>query len=87
MTTLTEEARWANLRDDLTAQFETWSLAGAEYRATAIVRELRRDGWRVPLPDHAVRSEALGAGRKLSADRIRQHMDACRAALRSGPAE
>lgn len=87
MTTLTEEARWANLRDDLVEQFETWSVPAADYRAAMIVRNLRRDGWRVPLPDHAIRTEALGSGRKLSADRVRQHMDACRAALRSGPAE
>lgn len=87
MTTLTEEARWANLRDDLVAQFEMWHVPAADYRAASIVRSLRIDGWRIPLPDHAVRTEAMGSGRKLSADRVRQHAEACRAALRPGPAD
>lgn len=83
MTTPTEEARWSNLRNFLEERFDGWGLTGPDYRAAVIVRELRHDGWRVPLPDHAIRNEPVGVNRpKLTPDRIRQHAEACRAALR-----
>jgi hypothetical protein len=105
MTTLTEEARWANLRNDLVAQFETWSIPAADYRAATIVRELRRKGWRTPIPawqrlplaadddvilkdnDDVNRYADDVRARSLSPERIQQHIDACRAALRSGPGD
>lgn len=83
MTTLTEEARWAKLRDALEARFDSWFLSASGVRAAEIVYDLRRSGWRAPLPDDALMPRwKPPAVRRLDPERVRQHAQACRDALR-----
>lgn len=84
MTTLSEEARWANLRYALEQQLDTWKVPYADACAEGIVADLRRTGWRIPLPDWDVRSEKPGNRRaKPPTATAREHIRACREAIRA----
>ncbi len=80
MTSLVEEARWANLREALGEQFHNWNLPYADDKADRLVYNLRRSGWRIPLPTD---SAPPPRGRAARPDSVRKHAEACRSALRN----
>lgn len=82
MTTLNEEARWAKLRTALEERLSDWRLDAASERAEGIVRDLRRSGWRIPLPDHQARNELWARRPTLRPEAVQRHAAACREALR-----
>lgn len=81
MTTMIEEARWAKLRNALEQMFEGWQLENPADRADRIVYDLRRSGWRVPLPED---SKPPPRGRAARPEQVRRHIAACREAIRQG---
>jgi hypothetical protein len=80
MTSLVEEARWSNLRDSLEDQFDQWDMPDPGQWADRIVYNLRRSGWRVPLPAD---SKVPPRGRAASPKAVRKHLADCRSAIRN----
>lgn len=80
MTSLVEEAKWANLREALGEQFHNWNLPYADDKADRVVYNLRRSGWRIPLPPD---SATPPRGRAARPDSVRKHIADCRNALRN----
>ncbi len=84
MTTLAEEACWARLRQELEQHLESWQVPAPEDYAEGFVWELRRSGWRTPLPDHDIRTERSTQRPVLRPEAVQRHAAACREALRAG---
>ena len=79
MTMLTEDFPWEALEASLEEMFARWRLTHAEQRARSIVGDMRRSGWRIPLPEG---QRPPDVGRPLAPERVRVGMDRCRQALR-----
>lgn len=85
MTSPTEEATWANLKQELEEQLEAWHVLFPNEHADTFVRKLRRTGWRIPLPDHATHDESWKKPRTRPArtEASQRYIDACREAIRT----
>ena len=81
MTTMIEEARWAKLRNALEERFTDWQLPHPADKANRLVYDLRRSGWRVPLPPG---TKPPPRGRPSRPEAVKRHAEACREAMRQG---
>ena len=80
MNTLTEDVVWEELRSSLEQRFTAWHLDHAEARAKSFVSELRRKGWRIPLPEG---SAPPRPGRPLHPEIVKRNIQRCRDELRA----
>ena len=79
MTMLTEDFPWEELEASLEKVFAQWCLTHAEQRAHSIVGDMRRSGWRIPLPEGQRPPER---GSPLDPERVHINAQRCREALR-----
>lgn len=77
---LAEDTAWDELRLSLEKRFAVWRLDHADKRARSIVEEMRRTGWRIPLP---AGSEPPKLGRPLHPEVVARNVQRCRDALRA----
>ncbi len=80
ITTPVEETVWDELLASLEKRFTVWNLDHSQQRAKSIVNELRRSGWRVPLPDG---SAPPRPGRPLHPEIVKRNIQKCRDELRA----
>lgn len=85
MTSPTEAATWANLQSMLEGKLTDWNVPNARGNAEGLVCELRRSGWRIPLPDHTIRNESWKQPRTRPArtEASQRYIEACRAAIKA----
>lgn len=87
MTLLTEEATWANLQMQLEENLHAWNVPYPEDSAKRFIHNLRATGWRTPLPDFTERNEGWKRRRPARTEATREHIAACRAAIRQAAKE
>lgn len=80
MISLAEDVPWEALEEALQRQFTGWNLSHADLRARSVVSNLRRSGWRIPLP---AGSEPPKMGTPLRPEVVKRNIQMCREAIRA----
>lgn len=84
MSTPDVEAAWGALARRLEEVYDAWGVDEPGYRANIVIRAMRADGWRVPLPRDSRPPPLRGAGAdpRFRSEMVAAARDAVRAARR-----